>query len=541
MSEENNTFKKEIEQRVDTIQKLKTKIDTKHFLDTMKDKNLPNPYNVVRDFIMAKGLKLYGGQALHEHLDQFDAGIYEKYQLPDYDVFSPDAWNHAKELADLFHQMGYDYVEAKASIANDEKHQTYKVGVDFFFMLDVTQVGCPRDEFMSGKCGNCGNDRKGKCIDVFNRIPANDLNYYQDEKGDILEYKQVYDYKTDESLYPESFFVCSPDWLKTSMYYESSVPLADPSRTTKVATRLKKFNEFFEFNHDTCKPNKKFTKELTPLSKNVLTTSADILKKQKVIHYGSSAYNYFTEGTELETTQSLVDFEVYSHHAKIDSSELVEKLNKKFKKSKFYVIERVQYWKGSDVNNFLVIAELPSIKPRVLVRYTQYSSCMPYIKHKGLRYATIDRIKYILYQSIMFKDILDAGQPKNYACILSRILKAEEEYLGKFKKPGKFRRFITKCEGEEINRIVENLKKFGDEKAKLLKNTTFILDYPKKGYTSKIYPSSSDVKIDVPYRPDELKYKKVKIPLRKFTKKNKRIKTRFITKRPTKRKQPLFK
>ena len=65
----------------------------------------------------------------------------------------------------------------------------------------------------------------------------------------------------------QSFFVCSPDWLKTSMYYESSVPLADPSRTVKVATRLKQFNEFFEFDHDSCKPNKKFNKELEPIAK----------------------------------------------------------------------------------------------------------------------------------------------------------------------------------------------------------------------------------------------------------------------------------
>jgi hypothetical protein len=544
MNNKINTFKEEIEKRVEKIQKLKTKIDTKYFLDTMKEKNLPNPYDVVRDFIMAKGLKLYGGQALHEHLEQFNAGIYEKYQLPDYDVFSPDAWNHAKELADLFHQMGYDYVEAKASIANDEKHQTYKVGVNFFFMLDVTQVGCPRAQYMKGTCGNCGADRNGKCIDIFNHIPVNDLNYYQDEKGDILEYKNVYDYKNDESLYPESFFVCSPDWLKTSMYYELSVPLADPSRTVKIATRLQKFNEFFEFNHDTCKPNKNFTINLTPLAKAVLKTCGEILKRQKVIHYGASAYNYFTKNIILDTAESLVDYEVYSHHAKQDVDEMVNKLNKLYKNKKnsssFYVIERVQYWKGSDVTNYLIVATLPNTKPRVIVRYTQYTTCMPYIRHKGLRYATIDRIKYILYQSIMFKDILDAGQPKNYACILSHILKAEEDYLSKFKKPGKFRRFITKCEGEEINRIVENLKNFGDEKTKLLKNTTFILDYPKKGFTSKIYPSSSDKIMDVPYRPYELEEKKVKIPVHSLSKKTKKIKTRFITKQKTIR-TPLFK
>lgn len=546
MSDKNITFKEEIEKRVEKIQQLKTKIDTKHFLDTMKEKNLPNPYDVVRDFIIAKGLKLYGGQALHEHLDQFNAGIYEKYQLPDYDVFSPDAWNHAKELADLFHQMGYDYVEAKASIANDEKHQTYKVGVNFFFMLDLTQVGCPREQYNKGKCGNCGADRNGKCVDVFNRIPANDLNYYQDETGDILEYKNVYDYENDESLYPESFFVCSPDWLKTSMYYELSVPLADPSRTVKVATRLQKFNEFFEFNHDTCKPNKKFTTKISPLARKVLKTCGETLKEQKVIHYGASAYNYFMKNTSVESKDSLVDYEVYSHYAEKDAKKLVDTLNEKFKnKNKkssisFRIIERVQYWKGSDVTNYLILCKLPDTNPRVIVRYTQYTTCMPYLRHKGLRYATIDRIKYILYQSIMFKDILDAGQPKNYACILSRILKAEEEYLGKFKKPGKFRRFITKCEGEEINRIVENLKRFGDEKTKLLKNTTFILDYPKKGFTSKIYPTSSDKKIDVPYRPYELEEKKVKIPIRKLGKKTKKLKTRFITKRRT-TKMPLFK
>ena len=140
----------------------------------------------------------------------------------------------------------------------------------------------------------------------------------------------------------------------------------------------------------------------------------------------------------------------------------------------------------------------------------------------------------------MFQDILDAGQPKNYACILSHLLKAEEDYLKKFKNPGKFRRFITKCEGKEINKIVENLKKFGDKKTQLLKNTTFIVDYPKKGLTSKIYPTSSDSKMDVPYRPEDLEKKQVKIPIKKITKKNKIPKTKFVTKRRT-IKKPLFK
>ena len=97
------------------LDKIKKYRETKKSLNSWKNsKNkLPNPFVVVRDFIKEKGLKLYGGQALHEHLKKFNKGFYESFEFPDYDVFSPDAWNHACELADRLHKMGYGYVEAK--------------------------------------------------------------------------------------------------------------------------------------------------------------------------------------------------------------------------------------------------------------------------------------------------------------------------------------------------------------------------------------------------------------------------------------------
>ena len=44
---------------------------------------LKNPYKVVEDFIREKGLKLYGGQALHEHLEKHGAGLYtsDEFQI----------------------------------------------------------------------------------------------------------------------------------------------------------------------------------------------------------------------------------------------------------------------------------------------------------------------------------------------------------------------------------------------------------------------------------------------------------------------------
>ena len=64
-------------------------------------------------------------------------GFYKKFEFPDYDVFSPDAWNHARELCDRFYKLGFYFVEAKASIINDEKHQTYKVSVDLIFLVSL--------------------------------------------------------------------------------------------------------------------------------------------------------------------------------------------------------------------------------------------------------------------------------------------------------------------------------------------------------------------------------------------------------------------
>ena len=539
MTIQNDALKKQLEKRVEQIKNLKTKIDTKYFHKTMKDMNLPNPYEIVRDYIMAKGLKLYGGQAIHEHLDKQGSGIYEKYQLPDYDVYSPDAWNHAKELSDLFYKMGYEYVVAKASVMNDDKHQTYKVGVNFFFMLDITQAGCPRTQHLNKKCGSCGNNRYGKCIDVFNKIPCNDLNYYKTNSSEIIEYKDTYSYKRDKSLYPESLFVCSPEWLKVSMHYELSVPLADPSRTVKVATRLEKFNEFFEFNHDLCNNNKQSNK-INEKFKPVLKEVGLFLKHKKHILYGVSAYNFFTKGSVFKKHTSLVDYEAYSRDIKNDLNELKEKLKKKFKKISIKIINKVEYWKGADSINSLLIVGFPNIKPRIVAKLTKYTNCMPYIQSKGIRYATIERIKYILYQSIIFKDILDAGESKNYACILSHILKAEEEYKNKSKSPGKFKRFITKCQGDEINQIIENLRKFSDEKEELLRQTTMVLDYPKPGLVSKIYPKSGDINMDIPYKPGEDKLKKYKIPVRKYSKRRRGLKTQFITKKRKRIKTPLF-
>ena len=113
-----------IKERTDLFTELSTKDYYQKTLKSFEEIGLPNPFDVVRDFIKEKGLKLYGGQAIHEHLSLKGKPIYKDYEFPDYDVFSPDAWNHSRELCDRLYEMGFYLVETKASIVNDKKHQT---------------------------------------------------------------------------------------------------------------------------------------------------------------------------------------------------------------------------------------------------------------------------------------------------------------------------------------------------------------------------------------------------------------------------------
>ena len=130
---------------------------------------------VVREFIKEKGLKLYGGQALHEHLVLKDGkGLYKKDEFPDYDVFSPDAWDHAKELSKRLFEMGYSYVEAKPSILNDKQKEALE-----FIRKNVL------GEFESTGVQKAINDAVFNLLDYIHIYPGG-MNKLEDKDGNVL-------------------------------------------------------------------------------------------------------------------------------------------------------------------------------------------------------------------------------------------------------------------------------------------------------------------------------------------------------------------
>jgi hypothetical protein len=74
--------------------------------------NIQAMTTIVADFIKKKGLIPYGGIAINNILPKDEQFYDEETEIPDYDFFSPNAMDDAKELADIYHKKGFEQVEA---------------------------------------------------------------------------------------------------------------------------------------------------------------------------------------------------------------------------------------------------------------------------------------------------------------------------------------------------------------------------------------------------------------------------------------------
>lgn len=520
------TTKLELEIIGDNLEDLKMTEFVKNAMFHWKDNYKLDPLTIVRKFIMDKGLKLYGGLALHEHLKKHKKPIYKNSEFPDYDVFSPSAWEHAKELCDILYKHGYYFVEARSSVLNNEHHQTYKVAVDMIFILDLTQSGCTLQQLETKDCKKCGMSDANKCISLFNHIPCNDLKKYNVKN--LKTFTKTFNYETNNSFFPNKMFVCDPDWLKISMYRELTEPFANPSRLSKVGSRLALFNEHFKFKHPESLLCDDYLQH--PLKKNldpILTHIKSFINKHKLIHYGVTAYNFYIKNKKNYKQQKIQDFEVYSDNLlgalESDSKDsdveiLVAELSKKFKNYTFKIQQKILYWKEIDINNYCVYVKSNKSKNSTyykIVTLTEVMECMPYVQYNHIRYTTIDRLKHIYFRKISLPRIIELTESnyKNYECILSNLLKIETKLNKKSKKKnnkGKYRRFVKTCSGADgIDKMKEILMKRFSAKIDSTKKTTMTLNTPKKGYITKSYPvPNSNEKF--PYKPVEQEIKNYK-------------------------------
>jgi hypothetical protein len=88
---------------------------------------------IVREFIVEKGLILFGGLAIDYALRLKGGHIYPADQRPDFDFLSPRSVDDAYDLADRLHRAGFEGVGAVRGI----HVQTMRVRTDFVYVADI--------------------------------------------------------------------------------------------------------------------------------------------------------------------------------------------------------------------------------------------------------------------------------------------------------------------------------------------------------------------------------------------------------------------
>lgn len=160
----------------------------------VQDPKVKEIISIVEKFIADKKLICYGGTAINNILPE-DAQFYNKdIELPDYDFYSDNALDCAKELADIYYKAGYEDVEAKSGV----HHGTYKVFVNFTGIADITQME-----------------------------PA--------------LFKAI----SRDAIIKKGIRYAPPDFLRMAMYLELSRPDGDVSRWEKVQKRLTLLNTHY--------------------------------------------------------------------------------------------------------------------------------------------------------------------------------------------------------------------------------------------------------------------------------------------------------
>ena len=223
---------------------------------------------IVEEFLSRKKLICYGGTAINNILPKYAQFYDRNLEIPDYDFFSPNALEDAKELADDFYKAGYLDVEAKSGVHEG----TYKVFVNFIPMADVTSL-----------------------------------------------HRELYDSLLKEAISIAGIKYAPANFLRMGMYLELSRPAGDVSRWEKVLKRITLLNTHYPMNVDyDCNMvdfQRKMEAEHKDQSEKIYFTVRDAFIEMGVVFFGgyaSSLYARYMPKEGRRFIKKIPDFDVLS-------------------------------------------------------------------------------------------------------------------------------------------------------------------------------------------------------------------------------------
>lgn len=378
--------------------------------------------HILQDFIQKNGLVCYGGIAINTILPKSKKIYNQRLDIPDYDIFSPNAMEHAKELASIYANLGFPNVEAKSAVF----YGTYKVFVNFAPIADITNL-----------------------------------------------YEPVFNIIQNKSILIKNILYSPPSYLRMSIYQELSRPYGDVSRWSKIYDRLTLLNEAHPFYYDVDLTQNNMISSIE--NKTIYNKLIQMCVKHKYVLFGDFGLSFYkdyfpTQYKKAIDGKDIKQIYILAHDHLVILAEL-KKLN-----ITYQVIEHTKNYKF--INSFYEI----EINGQSLLYIFTTNSCQSYntIKRKDdvFSIASIDTILGIYYAiEYLNESSINNDNILSYCYLL--------ENIHSHNKTNVLRRFYIQCVGkqtmiEDIRKERdEKYLKYKKNKKSLEYRKWFLKYYPK--------------------------------------------------------------
>ena len=372
---------------------------------------------IVENFIQHKSLICYGGTAINNILPSEDQFYNKEAEVPDYDFFTPNALEDAKELADIYFKAGFTDVEAKSG----QHFGTYKVFVNYIPVADITQL-----------------------------------------------LKPIYNSLKKDAIRVNGILYAPPNFLRMSMFLELSRPAGDIGRWEKVLKRLTLLNKNYPLTSINCNEIE-FQREMEnqenedEIYDNVKST----LVNQGVVFFGGYAISLYSQYMPKNLKMKLdkiADFDVLSNDPETTAQIVKERL-------KDINIKNVKLIKRDAIGELVPEHYEIKIGNDTIVFIYKPIACHSYnvinIKGQKIKVATIDTM-LSFYLAFLYADKPYYNQFLDRILCMSKFLFDVQE-KNRLKQTGLLRRFSITCYGHQES--VEEMRAHKAAKYKELKNS----------------------------------------------------------------------
>lgn len=363
---------------------------------------------IVENFLKKKGLICYGGTAINNILPKKDQFYNKEIEIPDYDFFSANALNDAKELTDIYVAEGFEEAEAKSG----QHHGTFKVFVNFIPVADITSVPAP----------------------LFTKLKKEARRV-----GGIL--------------------YAPPNYLRMSMYLELSRPAGDVSRWEKVLKRLSALNKRYPLVANNCDIIE-FQRKMDANENNdkIYDTVKQTLIDQNVVFFGGYAVSLISKYMPRKLQQKLSknpDFDVLSEEPEMTAEIVKERLEE-------IGIKNVKIAKIPGIGEIVSTHyEIKVGEDNVAVVYEPLA-CHSYntITQHGndVNIATIDTMLSFYLAFLYIDEPLYNYNPERILCMSHFLFEVQQK--NRLKQKGLLKRFTLNCIGHQ-----ETIEEMRAEKA----------------------------------------------------------------------------